>query len=203
MARSPHRRIYYHCLWVQLTTTCSNATEVAQWADSEWSRPQPALDNGVIDGRSNWLAVTPTLDSAVPPERHLHGANPATNHERSQWDMIAWLWSTRPLHCLCSYSEINLTPQINKIHKFTPVLYTVNTCILPARFAIHINIYNTDETQAFKMYIQSCTEHCVHYRTNKKCYIHFMFTFDHKKIYLSLILNKINQLVLIKWNISQ
>ena len=41
-----------HC-----STTCSNATEVAQWATPSCSRPQPATDNG---------------DS---PKRHLHSAN--------------------------------------------------------------------------------------------------------------------------------
>ena len=38
-------------------------------------RPQPAPDNGVRDGRSNWLAITPTFHRAVLPELHLHGAN--------------------------------------------------------------------------------------------------------------------------------
>ena len=40
-------------LWGQLSTTCSNVTEVAQWAAPSCSRPQPATDNGVRDGRSN------------------------------------------------------------------------------------------------------------------------------------------------------
>ena len=37
----------------QLSTTCSNATEVAQMGNSSGSRPQPAMVNGVRDGRSN------------------------------------------------------------------------------------------------------------------------------------------------------
>ena len=36
----------------QLSTTCSNVTQVAQWAASSCSRPQPATDNGVRHGRS-------------------------------------------------------------------------------------------------------------------------------------------------------
>ena len=38
---------------VQLSTTCSNFTEVAQWAAPSCSQPQPATNNGVRDGRSN------------------------------------------------------------------------------------------------------------------------------------------------------
>ena len=37
----------------QLSTTCSNVTQVAQWAASSCSRPQPAMDNDVRDCRSN------------------------------------------------------------------------------------------------------------------------------------------------------
>ena len=51
MARSPQWRIYYHSSQRQLSTTCSNATEVAQLAATN-SRPQPATNNGVRHGRS-------------------------------------------------------------------------------------------------------------------------------------------------------
>ena len=47
----PQRRIDYHCMWGQISTPRSNATEVAQWATLSWSLPQPATDNGVRDGR--------------------------------------------------------------------------------------------------------------------------------------------------------
>ena len=47
-----------HRMWVQLSTTCSNFTKVAQYGAPSCSQPQPAMDNGVKDGRSNWL-VTP------------------------------------------------------------------------------------------------------------------------------------------------
>ena len=46
-------------MWGQLSATCSNVTEVAQLGSPSCSRPQPATDNGVRDGRSNWLVVTP------------------------------------------------------------------------------------------------------------------------------------------------
>ena len=72
MARSTQRRIYYHhCLWGKLSTTCSNATTVAKWATPSYSRPRPAPDNGGRDGRSTWLAVTPTPVGSTP-KRLLH-----------------------------------------------------------------------------------------------------------------------------------
>ena len=36
-------------------------TEAAHWGTPSCSQPQPATDNGVIDGRSNWLVSPPTL----------------------------------------------------------------------------------------------------------------------------------------------
>ena len=59
----------------QLSTNSSNFTEVAQWGVPICSQPQPAMDNGVRDGRSNWLVAPPTLHRAVPLELHvLHTA---------------------------------------------------------------------------------------------------------------------------------
>ena len=37
----------------QISTTCSNATEVAQWATPSCYLPQTAMDNGIRDDRSN------------------------------------------------------------------------------------------------------------------------------------------------------
>ena len=37
----------------QLLADCSNTTEVTQWGTPSCSRPQPATDNGIRDGRSN------------------------------------------------------------------------------------------------------------------------------------------------------
>ena len=53
-------------MWVQLSTTCSNFTEGAQWGAPSCSQPQPATDNGVRDGRSNWLVAPPTLQGQYP-----------------------------------------------------------------------------------------------------------------------------------------
>ena len=43
-------------MWSQLSTT-----EVAQWGTHSCTRPQPATDNGVRDGRYNCLVAPPTL----------------------------------------------------------------------------------------------------------------------------------------------
>ena len=76
MARSPQWSIYYHSLYGQLSTTCSNAIEVAQWVAPSCSWPQPAMDIGVRDGSSNWLAVTPnSLLHGCTPKGPLHGAD--------------------------------------------------------------------------------------------------------------------------------
>ena len=77
---SPQWRIYYHCSWRQLSNTCSNATEVAQWAAPSCSWPKPATGNGVRDGRSNWPLVTHTLytiegRARKAPERHNYTCN--------------------------------------------------------------------------------------------------------------------------------
>ena len=42
-----------HSLWGQLSTVCSYTTEMAHYAVPGCSRPQPASDSGVRDGRSN------------------------------------------------------------------------------------------------------------------------------------------------------
>ena len=60
-------------MWGQLSSTWSN-TEVAQWGAPSCSRPQPGTDNGVRDGRSNWL-VTPPPSWAVLLEHLVHSIN--------------------------------------------------------------------------------------------------------------------------------
>ena len=40
--------------------------EVAQWGTPSCSRPQPATDNDIRDGRSNWLVALPTLMGSTP-----------------------------------------------------------------------------------------------------------------------------------------
>ena len=46
----PQWGIYYHCLWIQLSTTCSIATEVAQWVALSCCQPQLGRGDGVRDG---------------------------------------------------------------------------------------------------------------------------------------------------------
>ena len=76
MARSHQEEdYYYHLLWGQLSTTCSDATEVAQWAAPSCSQPQqlrtmPSEKVDLID----W-PLPPTLYRAVPHKRHWQGAN--------------------------------------------------------------------------------------------------------------------------------
>ena len=53
-------------LWCQLSTTCRNVTEVAQWATPSCSRPQAVTYNGVRYGRLNWLA-TPSIRMGSTP----------------------------------------------------------------------------------------------------------------------------------------
>ena len=50
-------------------------TDVAQWAAPSCSRPQPATDNSIRDGRSNWLAVTPHPLQGSDPEFHKYISN--------------------------------------------------------------------------------------------------------------------------------
>ena len=84
----------YYCLLRHISTTCSNATEVTQWAAPSFNLPQPATDNGVpgwplSPGRyPSRTGLSPTLHRAVPIERHLRMQVCATNEECSQWDII-------------------------------------------------------------------------------------------------------------------
>ena len=65
--KAPRGESTYHCFWGQISTTCSNATEVAQWGAPSFSRPQPVTDSASkIAEPIDWL-FPPTLYSAVPP----------------------------------------------------------------------------------------------------------------------------------------
>ena len=55
-----------YCMWGKLSTTCSNATEAAQWSTPICSRLQPATNNGVRGGRSYRLTVTPDPHGQYP-----------------------------------------------------------------------------------------------------------------------------------------
>ena len=116
-------RIYYHRMWGQLSTTCCNATEIAQWEALSCSRPQPATDNGIRDGRSNWQAVTsyPTQGSTSWAPRialfkcGLQIASPTCCSNRGT--------NTRPLgmagkHTACAATQgrIKCLQNLSKIH---------------------------------------------------------------------------------------
>ena len=78
-------------------------TEVAKWGAPSCSQPQPATDNGIRDGRSNWLVAPPTLHRAVPPELHvLHTANHKTCCTESATSVR--LQNARPMHGQCGHS---------------------------------------------------------------------------------------------------
>ena len=56
-----------YCLWGQLsTTTCSNATVVAQRATPSRSRPQLAMENGVRDGDPIDLPLPHPVQGSTP-----------------------------------------------------------------------------------------------------------------------------------------
>ena len=77
----------------QISTNCSNATEVTQRGAPSCGRPQPATDNGVIDRRYNWMTVTLHHTQEVPLELHvLHGAN--AGHKLQ--DLLPLLGRERP-----------------------------------------------------------------------------------------------------------
>ena len=61
--------------WGQLSSSCSNATEVAQLAAPSCSRPQPAADNGVREVDTINCPLPPSLYRAVPPKLNFHDAN--------------------------------------------------------------------------------------------------------------------------------
>ena len=74
----------------------SNVTEVTQWAATSCSRLQSATDDGVSDGRANWLAATPTLKRTVPRERHLHSASVALHESVQQPEGEPGMFWTQP-----------------------------------------------------------------------------------------------------------
>ena len=54
-------------MWSPILTTCSNATEVGKLGAPSCSRPQPATDNGIRDGRSNFSSrVPPPTQGSTP-----------------------------------------------------------------------------------------------------------------------------------------
>ena len=79
-----------HILWGQLSTTCSTAIEVTQWAAPGCSRPQPAMDSTWRQRRQIQLTHRPTpLYGTVPLSATCMLLMRATNHKCSQWDANA------------------------------------------------------------------------------------------------------------------
>ena len=94
-------------------------TKVTQWGTPSCSRPQPATDNGIRDGRSNWLVAPTTLMSSTPCvpriarcRRGLHIAIlAAATGARTFVHGYA-----RPTHCLCEYHYTYKTTSIIYFH---------------------------------------------------------------------------------------
>ena len=95
-------------MWGQLSTTCSNATDVTQWPAPSCSPPHPAMYNGVRDGKSNWLTVTlhPTAGSTpwTPRISRYKCGAPIARHAATSKARTRDLRNARPTHCLCGHS---------------------------------------------------------------------------------------------------
>ena len=81
-------------------------TKVAQLGAPSCSQPQPVTDNGVRNGRSNWLVAPPTLHRAVPPwaPRIAH----CNAGYRSQ-DLLHWV-SSEPATSECQTNALPVRP---------------------------------------------------------------------------------------------
>ena len=90
-------------MWGQLSTTCSNATEVTQWGALSCSLPQATTDYGVRDGRSNWpidgRSVTPhlTLGSTPWAPVEMRATNRKTCCTHMEANMRLWVWKANAL----------------------------------------------------------------------------------------------------------
>ena len=78
------------------------------------SQPQPATDNGIRVGSSNWLVAPSTLHRAVSPDLHvLHTAMRAglqiTRVTALREPRSCDLRNARPMHCLCGHSGYKIT----------------------------------------------------------------------------------------------
>ena len=99
-------RIYYHRMWSQLSTIWKKCYWSSQLGDPRCSRPQPAMDDGTRDGRSNWLAATPHRKQGSTPW--------APRIVRCTVQMLA-----RNNKTCCSYWDANAWPsecQANALH---------------------------------------------------------------------------------------
>ena len=63
------------------------------------SPPQPATDNDVRDGRSNWLVAPSTLHRAVPPEFHVLHTAMRAGLQITRLTALRWAAKVRPSGC--------------------------------------------------------------------------------------------------------
>ena len=110
--RATQWRIYYHWMWGQLSTTWSNANVVAQWAAPSCSQLQSAMDNGIRDSRSIWLAIGPLVPLPLPITGQQYPLSSTcmvqmwvTNHKTCR---IQWNSNIRPSECQANALPLRL-----------------------------------------------------------------------------------------------
>ena len=99
------------------------------------SRPQPATDNGVRDGRSNWL-VAPPPSWAVPPGLHvLHGVNEAHKSQdllhQQGLERASMGMPYQRTTCADTHGKKTLYSCNTAVHQYcsTPILQYTNTAV--------------------------------------------------------------------------
>ena len=118
---------------------------------SSCSQPQPAMDNGVRDGRFNCLVAPPTQHRAVPPELHVLHSAMRTGLQITRLTALreprsCALRNARPTNCLCGHSRYriqtirsnrhqDLVNSINNLPKFS--CYIIIIC-----FSFYNNVEN-------------------------------------------------------------
>ena len=92
--------------------------EVAQWGAPSCSQPQSATDNGVRDGRSNWLGSTPhPTQGSTPWAPRIAHCNAGCKSQLTCCTESAAnvrLQNARPTHCRCGHNSF-----IHKIRYFS------------------------------------------------------------------------------------
>ena len=91
MASSPQWRIYFHCLWDQLSTTSSNGTEVAvNMRAGDHSHLRTMASEPVVSIISIHWPSPPPFTGQYSLSATCNVQMRATNHKCSQWDANAW-----------------------------------------------------------------------------------------------------------------
>ena len=86
----------------------------SQWGTPSYSQPQPAVDNDVRDGRSNWL-VHPPPSWTVPPERLVH----SINRRNLSWTRTCNRSMRGKSPCLCGHSGYKLKETLKRFLDYT------------------------------------------------------------------------------------